>query len=102
MTVVMIRVKRRGKYIIDDLRILGFTQVTPISFCHGETMVVAHDNFGTKDSTDLIVANIEDSDEIIRILKDDGLYISHHLAENIASDKFITSERGKCLLLRLK
>ena len=100
MTVMMIRVKRRRASIVDDLLQLGFKQVTPISFCHGVVMVMAHDNFGTKDSTDLIISSTDDADGIIRLLKDDGLYISHHLADNTASDRFILMEHRKCGLLR--
>jgi hypothetical protein len=99
MTVTIIRIRRFSDSVMDDLRRLGFVQINVVSFCYGTSMAVVHNNFGTKDSTDLIVSNADDAKILIDVFKANDMYISHHIAENPASDRFISSERGKCEIM---
>nr|MDO8110342.1 hypothetical protein [Candidatus Sigynarchaeota archaeon] len=100
MTVMMIRVKKKGNSIIADLKRLGFIQVNVISYCHDSAMAVVHGELRAKDSSDLIVTNLKDAKPIIKMLKNAGMYLSHHEAENPASGNFIEIERPKCKKVR--
>lgn len=96
MTVMMIRVKRIGKSIIDDLESVGLTRIDEMSFCYNGEMIIIHQNFGTKSSTDLVVSNIKNSYNIIKKLQENGMYLSSHIAENLASGDFINHNSKKC------
>lgn len=100
MTVMMIRVKKVGDSVVSDLKDLGFTQVNVISYCYGKAMAVVHNDFGTRDSTDLIVTNMNDAKAVIAVLEKSGMYLSSNEAENPSSGNFIEIERPKCELVR--
>lgn len=96
MPVTMIRVKRVGNSIFEDLKKIGFVQVNVVSFCIEGAMALVHRDFGTKKSTDLVVSNEKDAESLIDVLKKHGMYLSHHMAENMASANLISSEHHNC------
>jgi hypothetical protein len=99
MNLIIIRAKRLGKSIAEDLKMIGFVQVNVISFCIDKSIVMIHQDFGTKDSIDLVVSTEKEAERIIDILKKNGMYISHHVAQNDATDRFMKIEGKRCDLV---
>jgi hypothetical protein len=100
MKSIMIRVKRLGKSIAEDLKSIGFVQVNVISFCIEKSIAVIHQDFGTKDSTDLVVSTEKEAEKIIKVLKKNGMYISHHVAQNDAAERFMKVEGKRCEMVK--
>jgi len=96
MSSISIRVKRHKKTILEDLKSAGFTQINVLLFCYEKSIAVIHQNFGIKDSTDLVVSNENDAKIIIEVLKKNDLYLLHHVIKNEATEEFIKKESLCC------